>query len=155
MKKNKGRISMIITQYMRDEHRACDELFADAEKSVIDGDFGKAKDQFLLFADETLRHFKKEEEALFSTFEKLTGNAEGPTRVMRFEHEQVRGLLGKMAQSVENTDKDAYLSLAESMMILLQQHNMKEEQMLYAMCDRVIPQDVKEETLATMKAIEL
>jgi hypothetical protein len=32
---------------------------------------------------------------------------------------------------------------------------MKEEQMLYAMCDRMIPQDVKESTLETMKAIEL
>jgi hemerythrin-like domain-containing protein len=74
---------------------------------------------------------------------------------MRFEHEQVRGLIGKMAEAVEKQDKDAYLSLAESMMILLQQHNMKEEQMLYAMCDRVMPQDVKEKSLSIMKEIEL
>ncbi len=140
---------------MRAEHRACDELFATAEKHVIDGDFEKAEEQFVLFADETLRHFKKEEESLFPTFEELTGNTEGPTRIMKFEHEQVRGLLGKMAEAVENKDSDAYLSLAESMMILLQQHNMKEEQMLYAMCDRMIPQETKESTLETMKTIEL
>ena len=140
---------------MRTEHRACDELFATAEKHVIDGDFEKAEEQFVLFADETLRHFKKEEESLFPTFEELTGNTEGPTRIMKFEHEQVRGLLGKMAEAVENKDNDAYLSLAESMMILLQQHNMKEEQMLYAMCDRMIPQETKESTLETMKTIEL
>ena len=146
---------MIITSYMRSEHRACDELFATAEKSVIDGDFEQAEKQFLLFADDTLRHFKKEEESLFPTFEELTGSTEGPTRIMKFEHEQVRGLIGKMAEAVENKDSDAYLSLAESMMILLQQHNMKEEQMLYAMCDRTIPQDVKESTLETMKSIEL
>lgn len=30
---------------------------------------------------------------------------------------------------------------------------MKEEQMLYAMCDRMIPQDLKEQTLEKMKAI--
>ena len=89
------------------------------------------------------------------TFETITGSSEGPTRVMRHEHDQVRGLLGKMAEAVENEDSDAYLSMAESMMILLQQHNMKEEQMLYAMCDRVIPQDQKEATLETMKSIEL
>jgi len=40
-------------------------------------------------------------------------------------------------------------------MILLQQHNMKEEQMLYAMCDRMIPQDEKEKTLEVMKTVEL
>ena len=140
---------------MRNEHRSCDDLFATAEKSVIDGDFEKAEEQFLLFANETLRHFKREEESLFPTFEELTGSTEGPTRIMKFEHEQVRGLLGKMADAIENKDNDAYLSLAESMMILLQQHNMKEEQMLYAMCDRTIPQDIKEKTLEAMKTIDL
>lgn len=144
---------MIITQYMRDEHRHCDDGFTDAEKAVIDGDFKKAEEQFIIFADDTLKHFKKEEETLFPTFEQVSGNTEGPTRVMRFEHEQVRGLIGKMAEAIEKEDKDAYLSLAESMMILLQQHNMKEEQMLYAMCDRMIPQDLKEQTLEKMKAI--
>jgi hemerythrin-like domain-containing protein len=140
---------------MRSEHRECDELFSSAEKSVIDGDFEQAEKQFLLFADDTLRHFKREENSLFPTFEEISGSTEGPTRVMRHEHEQVRGLIGKMAGAIENKDADAYLSMAESMMILLQQHNMKEEQMLYAMCDRMIPQDSKESLLEAMKAIEL
>ena len=140
---------------MRAEHRECDEIFAAAEKSVIDGNFAEAEKQFLLFADDTLRHFKKEEGTLFPTFEEISGSTEGPTRIMRFEHEQVRGLIGKMAEAVENKDSDAYLSLAESMMILLQQHNMKEEQMLYAMCDRIIPQSLKESTLTNMKEVQL
>ena len=146
---------MIISNYMKSEHRECDETFAAAEKSVIDGDFEAAEKQFLLFANETMQHFKKEEESLFPTFEEISGSSEGPTKIMRYEHEQVRGLIGKMAATIENKDADAYLSIAESMMILLQQHNMKEEQMLYAMCDRMIPQDVKESTLETMKSIEL
>ena len=146
---------MIITNYMRDEHRACDDTFVTAEKAVIDGKFEEAEELFLKFSNETLHHFKREEETLFPTFEEISGSTEGPTRIMKFEHEQVRGLIGKMAEAVESKDSDAYLSLAESMMILLQQHNMKEEQMLYAMCDRVIPQDVKEKTLESMKATEL
>ena len=139
---------------MKTEHRECDETFAAAEKSVIDGDFETAEKQFLLFSNETLKHFKKEEELLFPTFEEISGSSEGPTKIMRYEHVQVRGLMGKMAEAVENKDTDAYLSIAESMMILLQQHNMKEEQMLYAMCDRVIPQERKESTLESMKNIE-
>ena len=122
---------------------------------MIDGDFEEAEKQFLLFANTTLNHFKKEEESLFPIFEEVSGSTEGPTRVMVFEHEQVRGLIGKMAEAVEKKDTDTYLSLAESMMILLQQHNMKEEQMLYAMCDRVISQDKKEETLETMREMKL
>ena len=143
----------MISHYMKDEHRECDTLFAGAEEAVALGEWEVGEERFLAFANETLTHFKKEEEELFPAFEAKTGSTEGPTHVMRFEHEQVKGLIGKMAEALETQDKDAYLSLAESMMILLQQHNMKEEQMLYAMCDRILPPEIREETLAKMKAI--
>jgi len=143
----------MISHYMKDEHRECDTLFAGAEEAVALGEWEVGEERFLAFANETLTHFKKEEEELFPAFEAKTGSTEGPTHVMRFEHEQVKGLIGKMAEVLETQDKDAYLSLAESMMILLQQHNMKEEQMLYAMCDRILPPEIREETLAKMKAI--
>jgi len=142
---------MIVSQYMTPEHRACDTIFAEAESYVAGGDWEQAETAYMQFANETLLHFKKEEETLFPAFEQQTGSTQGPTQVMIFEHKQVRGLIGKMAQAVESKDKDAYLSLAESMMILLQQHNMKEEQMLYAMCDRVIPKENRETLLKTMK----
>jgi len=146
---------MQISNYMTHEHRACDTLFADAEKAAASGDWAEAEKKFLEFSDETLTHFKKEEEELFPAFEAKTGSSEGPTQVMRFEHEQVRGLIGKMAEAVERQDRDAYLSLAESMMILLQQHNMKEEQMLYAMCDRVLPPAEKSSLVEAMGKVTL
>ena len=146
---------MIISDHMKKEHRACDTLFAGAEEAVALNEWQAANDRFLEFANETLKHFKEEEEVLFPAFEAQTGSSEGPTMVMRHEHDQVKGLIGKMAESLENEDRDAYLSLAESMMILLQQHNMKEEQMLYAMCDRVLPQETKEQTLEKIKEVVL
>jgi len=142
---------MIISHYMKGEHRACDEAFAEAEKAVIENDFDKAQDLFVKFAEDTLGHFEKEEKTLFPVFEEITGSKEGPTNVMRYEHEQMRDLIGRLASAAEEKDKDAYLSIAESLMILLQQHNMKEEQMLYAMCDRVIPPQTKEETVEKLK----
>ncbi len=146
---------MIISQYMTTEHRECDTLFAQTEALVADGDWEQAEKAYLHFADTTLLHFKKEEETIFPAFEAQTGSAQGPTQVMVFEHEQVRGLVGKMAEAIESKDRDAYLSLAESMMILLQQHNMKEEQMLYAMTDRVLPREKREEILAIIKEATL
>ncbi len=145
---------MIISQYMIPEHRECDDYFAASESMVASGNWEDANEKFLQFADTTLLHFKKEEDEIFPAFETQSGSSEGPTQVMRFEHEQVRGLIGKLAHAIESTDKDAYLSLAESMMILLQQHNMKEEQMLYAMCDRMIPIDQKEQLLETIKQVK-
>ncbi len=146
---------MIISRYMKQEHRDCDSGFAEAEQAAANADWSKAEESFLKFSNDILRHFKKEEEELFPAFETQTGSTDGPTKVMRFEHDQVRGLIGKLAHSLEAEDKDSYLSLCESMMILLQQHNMKEEQMLYAMCDRVLSPEIKESTLENMKKVEL
>ena len=145
---------MIISQYMTAEHRECDDYFAASESMAASNNWEEANEKFLEFADTTLLHFKKEEDEIFPAFEAQSGSTEGPTQVMRFEHEQVRGLIGKLAHAIESKDKDAYLSLAESMMILLQQHNMKEEQMLYAMCDRMIPMDQKEQLIETIKQVK-
>jgi hemerythrin-like domain-containing protein len=145
---------MVISNYLVGEHRECDNIFARAEEAAAKGDFVTAKEEFLNFADETLLHFKKEEEELFPEFEAMSGSSDGPTMVMKYEHDQVRGLMGKMAQAIESEDKDAYLSLAESMMILLQQHNMKEEQMLYAMCDRVFNPQKKDELISKMEKVQ-
>ena len=145
---------MQISNYLTNEHRECDNHFAEAEKLISQGNWQDGEEKFLEFADDTLRHFKKEEDELFPLFEEITGSSEGPTNVMRYEHEQVRGLFGKMAEAIEKKDKDIYLSLCESMMILLQQHNMKEEQMLYAMCDRVIPPQKKSEVIEKMEAVK-
>ncbi len=144
---------MIISEYMKTEHRACDELFAKAEGAVIDGNFEEGEKLFTDFSDDTLRHFFKEETALFPTFENVTGMREGPTQMMRQEHEQMRDLISRMSKAIDAKDKDTYLAVAEPLMILMQQHNMKEEQMLYTMCDRSIPVDVKEETIEIMKKI--
>ncbi|MFK5976660.1 MAG: hemerythrin domain-containing protein [Sulfurovum sp.] len=146
---------MIISTYMKNEHRECDTLFAQAEQAVASNDWSSAKSAFESFRDDTLLHFQKEENELFVKFEEATGMSEGPTQVMRYEHEQVRGLLSKLEDALSNSDRDSYLSIAEAMMILLQQHNMKEEQMLYAMCDRVLPVETKEDIIETMKSLSL
>ena len=144
---------MTIVEYMTREHRACDEEFAKAEKAVMDGDFENAKKLYEKFHEDTQRHFFKEETELFPTFEEVTGMREGPTQMMRMEHEQMRELFVRMQKSLDGEDKDTFLSISESLMILLQQHNMKEEQMLYTMCDRSIPADIKNETIEKMEKI--
>ncbi len=126
---------MQITQYLTEEHRRCDRIYAEAEEAVSKGDWERAKELFEEFKEKTLLHFKKEE-VLFPEFEERTGIVMGPTQVMRHEHSQVRAILEKLEEAVEKRDRDSFLSLGESLMILLQQHNMKEEQILYPMSDQ-------------------
>lgn len=131
----------MIMEFLRDDHRRCDTAFAAAENEVVKGDMSTALTAFEAFQKETLHHFAMEEEVLFPAFEQRSGMTMGPTQVMRMEHEQVRGLMERMHAALEEGDKDAFMGLAESMMILLQQHNMKEEQMLYPACDRTLQGD--------------
>ncbi|WP_340695899.1 hemerythrin domain-containing protein [Hydrogenobacter thermophilus] len=125
-----------ITEYLTDEHRDCDELYAKVERLVSEGRWQEATEAFRKFKEETLKHFQKEEEVLFPEFEGRTGIVMGPTQVMRMEHAQARELISKMEKALEKKDKKAFLSVGETFMILIQQHNMKEEQILYPMCDQ-------------------
>ena len=125
-----------ITDFMTQHHRECDDLFAAAEESVANGKWEKASSDFNLYLKEMARHFAMEEDVLFPAFDQKTGMEMGPTFVMRSEHEQMNKVIEDMAQAVAAKDADAYLGSAETLMILTQQHNMKEEQMLYRMMDQ-------------------
>ena len=127
---------MNITQYLTEEHRRCDNLYAEVENAVINDDWEKAEELFKEFKEKTLLHFDKEEKVLFPEFEEKTGIVMGPTQVMRMEHQQARLILNQMEEALKNRNKKDFLSLGESLMILIQQHNMKEEQILYPMCDQ-------------------
>ncbi len=124
---------MTIKDFMTHKHRECDHLLANAEEAVENGDFDTALERYIAFKDETLKHFDMEEEYLFAEFEARTGMTQGPTQVMRMEHSQAKSLFEKMDEAYNAKDKERIYGLGESMNILLQQHNAKEEQMLYTM----------------------
>lgn len=121
-----------IKDFMTQDHRDCDEIFAQMEDAVASKS-NEALLKFESFQDALTNHFKMEEMVLFPMFEQKTGMSQGPTQVMVMEHEQMRELLSKMANALEQNNKDKFFGLSETLMILMQQHNMKEEQMLYTM----------------------
>ena len=127
-----------ISELMTHDHRDCDGIFARAEELASDGDWADAAEALKKFADALNAHFDAEESTLFPAFEQATGNAMGPTRVMRLEHQQMRETLAGMDHALAGGDLDDFLGQAEGLLILMQQHNIKEEQMLYPMCDRLL-----------------
>jgi iron-sulfur cluster repair protein YtfE (RIC family) len=58
--------------------------------------------------------------------------------MMRLEHEQMRALFPGLDAAIGQQDPERFLGLSDSLMVLIQQHNMKEEQILYPMCDQRI-----------------
>ena len=133
---------MTIKDFMTNKHRECDYLLTQAEDMIDNGNFEEAQNRYNFFKNETLTHFEIEEEYLFPMLEeKLNMGNMGPTNVMRMEHSQAKALFEKMDEAYYEKDKDRAFSLGESMNILLQQHNLKEEQMLYTMINNELAED--------------
>ena len=126
---------MTISSFLTSQHRECDEIFALAEESLSAKDWNKTRENFDKFSANMLAHFAREENILFPDFESATGMTGGPTQMMRVEHTQMRDLLNQMAQAVQKEDKNGFFGVAETLHIMIQQHNMKEEQILYPMCE--------------------
>ena len=122
-----------IPDYMTDHHRHCDELFAEAESAVAQNDWPLANQKWQDFSKAFEAHIQAEETILFPLFERATGMTAGPTQMMRMEHEQMRSLASELNQALCANQQEEYLGLSETMIVLMQQHNMKEETMLYPM----------------------
>ena len=122
-----------LPEYMTSMHRECDELFIEVETAVAKSNWSLALTKWQSFVVELIKHFSQEEEVLFPMFEEATGMVAGPTQVMRMEHQQMRVLVQDLDNALAAKEKDEYLGLSETLMVMMQQHNMKEEMMLYPM----------------------
>ena len=127
-----------VAEFLAAEHRQCDDCFATAEEAAHLADLVGCRARFQQFQVAMERHFQKEEDTLFPAFEQATGNTMGPTRVMRLEHQQICDTLAEMSSALTSGDLEEYLGQAETLLILTQQHNIKEEQILYPMCDEIL-----------------
>ncbi len=136
---------MTIKDFMTNMHRECDHLLTQAEDLLDNKKFEEAHNKYDAFKTQTLLHFAMEEEYLFPLLEDKSGmGSMGPTNVMRMEHAQAKALFEKMDDAYKEHDTDRAFSLGESMNILLQQHNLKEEQMLYTMMNNTLAENTQE-----------
>jgi len=129
-----------IKEYLTSYHSRCDEYFAVMEENASNS-LSSTTVAYEAFAQCTERHFQMEEKIMFLEFERKTGMTEGPTSMMRHEHTQMRNLIKQMGEAIDSDNKDKFFGLSETLMILMQQHNMKEEQMLYPMAQQHLTSD--------------
>jgi hemerythrin-like domain-containing protein len=127
-----------ISVYMIKHHKHCDEVFVRAEEAVSKAKWSDAERSTEEFLRAMKGHFAVEEKVLFPVFEERTGMTMGPTQVMRMEHDQMRGVLDQMGAALVAKDADEFLGLSETLLVLMQQHNMKEEGVLYPMIDQAL-----------------
>ena len=140
-----------IAEFMTADHSTCDNEFAVAEQTALAGNWSEAETAFNTFRDDMARHFRMEEEVLFPALTSAGGPA-GPVHVMLMEHAQIKELLKQMGAAVARKDAQQYGGLSETLLMVMQQHNHKEENILYPITDQILAAQ-KEAVLDQMQAV--
>lgn len=127
-----------IATYLDQDHRRCDDQYAMAESDVILRHWDDASSHFGTFLQMFGLHLEKEERVLFPRLDHALGNGYGPTVVMRAEHRQMRDMLAEMKTAIDQHNCEAFFDQADTLRILMRQHNLKEEGILYPQADFVL-----------------
>jgi hemerythrin-like domain-containing protein len=159
---------MKATEQLKNEHEAvklmmkildaaCGNLKAGNKPHIAD--FEDMIDFLKVFVDRC--HHGKEEQILFPQMEKAGVSKEnGPIGVMLAEHEQGRGYIRGMSQAIadyKSGKTDATQLLFENVALyieLLDQHIFKENNVLFAMADKLFSEEIQNQLFDRFEELE-
>lgn len=127
-----------VTDYLESDHRRLDALFADVERNLAAGTIADSLAAFRSFEAGLDAHIQREDRVLFPAFEELTGFIQGPTRVLRAEHLELRRLMEEIGDALADGRAIDVERYAEEFKWTLAQHNQKEEGILYPEADEAL-----------------
>jgi iron-sulfur cluster repair protein YtfE (RIC family) len=127
-----------LTESLLNHHRHCDHFFDSALEAAARSDWRTFAREIAALNDELGRHIDFEEGELFPAFEEASGLRAGPTEVMRAEHAEMRELLAALGAAQPRVDPQGCRAELEHLRALLQEHNVKEETVLYPACDQLL-----------------
>jgi len=136
-----------VGDYLGGDHRRLEAILGDVESQVGVGSFPAAERRFAEFVCGLDRHIDMEERILFPVFEQTTGMTGGPTVVMRHEHVEIRGLMQEGAAALARRDAAGFTGAASGLREVVGEHNLKEERILYPMCDEAAGSDRERDAL--------
>lgn len=128
-----------LAGFFTQDHQECDARWAELEEHLEGADAATAQTLWKAFDNGMRRHLAMEEDVLFPAFDSRSGmGGGGPTAMMRMEHQQMRGLLDQIGAAIDAGDTDEALDVGDTLLMLIQQHNVKEEGMLYPMAQNML-----------------
>ena len=127
-----------ICEYLSQEHLRCDRLFAKVEAAVAARDWAAADAQFRIFEQAMSSHIVMEESILFPAFLDAVSNSSAPIGMLRTEHQRLKAIFDRFADALRQRDIREFTLHADSYVLLIHQHSMKEEEMLYPLLDRIL-----------------
>ena len=135
-------IKLGLAGFFAQDHSDCDARWVDVEELLDTEDIDAARGVWQSFETGMRRHFAMEEEVLFPAFDARSGmGGGGPTAMMRMEHQQMRGLLDQIGEAMQAGDAQEAMDIGDTLLMMTQQHNVKEEGMLYPMAENILAGD--------------
>lgn len=138
-----------ITEFFERDHHEIDAIF---EKLA----FQDIKRDLFLFQefDKRLeRHIVWEEKILFPAIAAVNPMiGQGPVRMMNMEHEVIRHSKTNARRAFEKGELSQAREHCETVKSMLEQHNMKEEHILYPACDQALDAKAVAGILAKVRA---
>lgn len=157
-----------ITDVMVREHQLILRMIALLEKNVALMEQGRFRNwQFFLDAVDFIRnyadrfHHAKEEDVLFVELIKNgMPEKQSPIEAMHIEHDQGRAFVRGMAQAAEKAKAGeagqipVIVENAAGYIALLREHIDKEDNILYPLAERILPQEVRAHMVAAYEKAE-
>ncbi len=157
-----------VTQVMKDEHQLILRMIALVEKNTALMGAGKFRNwQFFLDAVDFIRnyadrfHHAKEEDVLFVALVKNgMPEKQSPIEAMHMEHEQGRAFVRNIEEAAQKALDGVSGQIpilaenAKGYAGLLRGHIDKEDNILYPLAERVLPEDVRPEMLSAYQHAE-
>ncbi len=127
-----------VSDYLGWDHARLDVILNDVSRLVGQKAYVDASRAFAEFACGLNWHIEAEETTLFPAFEEKTGIVQGPTVVLREEHRVIQRCIVEVTSALATSDAGTIERAISDLRETLGDHNIKEEQVLYPMTDRVM-----------------
>lgn len=128
-----------LAAFFEQDHRDCDARWADVEELLDTADTDSARGAWQKYDAGMRRHLAMEEEVLFKSFDAMSEvSGAGTTAVLRMEHQQIRKLLDQIGSAIASGDAESALNIGDTLLILTEQHNAREEATLYPAAETIL-----------------
>lgn len=128
-----------LAAFFEQDHRDCDARWTDVEELLDTADTDSARGAWQKYDAGMRRHLAMEEDVLFKSFDAMSEvSGAGTTAVLRMEHQQIRKLLDQIGSAIASGDAESALNIGDTLLILTEQHNAREEATLYPAAETIL-----------------
>ncbi len=127
-----------VSEYLGGDNQRLDAILDTVRRLVREGAHQEAAHAFAEFSCGLEWHIDAEETTLFPAFEEKTGIREGPTRVLRDDHRQIRFRLTEIAGALHAGDVAGIERAIAALGSALDEHRLMEDQVVYPLIDQAM-----------------